>query len=306
MAVMSVLLRECLERQASVTNPRMMRRSLAALAFECLGDSHRLDRSRSEPLRTPFRGDRRGPRAEAAALSAGKPLIQANAAAIASSSVGSKRRPVGSPCSGTNVSTAPAAVGNHQWQAARGGLVDDEPPGLGRRGMNERAGMGVPAGEAVGLEESGPMDRVRHARFPHGRVDFAGRGTTAAEDEIPGFQRAGIASITGERMNQRGQIFFLRETADGKEIGRAGRPSRLFGSVPRRFGRGGERRRVDGVVPQRDAIGRQSQGNKVVTMARPADEARREPADARRFTASFHETRGWSMAWLSDINTEGR
>ena len=123
----------------------------------------------------------------------------------------------------------PARLETSSGQAARGGLVDDQSPGLHQARQDERTGMGIPSRQLVDLEETRAVDGVGEAAGRHGRLDLLLSRTVAAEDQVPGRIPGGPSSIARERLDQSDQVLLGHEPADAEEVGASGRPMRPAG-----------------------------------------------------------------------------
>ena len=192
-------------------------------------------------------------------------------------------------------------------QAAGGGLVGDEPPGLQQAGQHERAGVGIPSGQLVDLEEPRPVDPIGEAAGRHGGVDLVTPRPVAAEHQVPGTISRGGATIASEGLDQPHEVLLGHEPADRQEVrgvgeARATRRDRRAIAGPRGRSRRCRRRCIPG------RCGRPA--SRAAPGSPGAPGRRRSAASNRRIRrlliSSFHQTRGLSISWLSDMRTAGR
>ena len=200
------------------------------------------------------------------------------------------------------------AVRDQQRQAAGGGFIDDEPPGLERLGSTNAPAWAYHRGKSVGLEEPGPVDcRALQPLRAIASSTSARAGPSPQRTRSQAVLGSHLTAVACECLDQPDQVLLGHEPADRQKIGGRRQTRAALGVLHARdvawLAKIGV---VDGVVAQGDPAGGHAELHQVIAMRRAADECRVEQRSRCFLISSFHQTRGRSIAWLSDIRIAGR
>ena len=210
--------------------------------------------------------------------SSGRAAIQASLIVIASRSSGSNRLPVVPSGSGTSVGAQPACVETRSGKPLAAASLTTSPHGSERLGSTNAAAWAYHRGSESACRKPGRWIACAQPLSAIASVDFARARAVTTEDEVPGRACGTLPPVTRESPDQPDQVFLGHEPADRQEIGSAGQARAAFRTVTPGMRLVREKVVVDRVVSQGDAVRGHAEIRQVITVWRPADQGRVEPA----------------------------
>lgn len=188
------------------------------MAIWSVGEVKRLDGSLSKAVGAPVGNRLRRPRAHCAAIvisERGHPdqLVRKRVDIERIESTSGRAVGLWYECG-----CAACARRNQEREAARGSLINDEAPRLGKTRKYEGTGVSIPTWQRIGLKKARTVDCVCAVALRDRLLELGRKRTIAADHQVPGGDGVALRAIACERLDQADQVLFRNEPADREKI----------------------------------------------------------------------------------------